>query len=171
MYKIKFNHVQDLTDARFAASAMAEWIGFSTEGPNALEIEKIQEIIGWCSGPKLILEIESLALDKIESYLNVLPVNGIECSASRLEELKIAFPDIMEWIVLSNEVHEGNMISHSSDWGDMHHIVKLDLTVCSSNDITNKKPWGFSLDCEKELEVGRKDLTQWYELFETLDIF
>ena len=87
MWRIKFNHVQDLNDARFAASALAEWVGFAINGPKAIAIELSQEIIGWCSGPKLILEVHEASIEQIETYINILPVNGIECSNQRLNEL------------------------------------------------------------------------------------
>ena len=49
---IKFNNIKDLSDARYAAAAMAEWIGFSV---GELPIQQVQEIIGWCAGPKITL--------------------------------------------------------------------------------------------------------------------
>ena len=77
--KIKFNHIQDLSDARYAAAAMAEWIGFTV---GDLPLSQVQEIIGWCAGPKLTLELPNRDLkDMAISWCNILPVEAIECPA------------------------------------------------------------------------------------------
>lgn len=170
MSKIKFNHVQDLSDARFAASAMAEWIGFAIVGPHAMNADAIQEIISWCSGPKLILEVGDASIDKINSFLDVLPVNGIECDADRIAELNNALPDVSEWIVLG-DAPSGSHPSHSTQWQPNNHITEITLSAANVARILGNKPYGFSLNCEKETEIGKKDLSQWYDFFEALDLY
>lgn len=170
MSKIKFNHVQDLSDARFAASAMAEWIGFAIVGPHAMNADAIQEIISWCSGPKLILEVGDASIDKINSFLDVLPVNGIECDADRIAELNNALPDVSEWIVLG-DASSGSHPSHSTQWQPNKHITEITLSAANVARILGNKPYGFSLNCEKETEIGKKDLSQWYDFFEALDLY
>lgn len=170
MSKIKFNHVQDLSDARFAASAMAEWIGFAIVGPHAMNADAIQEIISWCSGPKLILEVGDASIDKINSFLDVLPVNGIECDADRIAELNKALPDVSEWIVLG-DAPSGSHPSHSTQWQPNKHITEITLSAANVARILGNKPYGFSLNCEKETEIGKKDLSQWYDFFEALDLY
>lgn len=169
MWKIKFNNVQDLSDARFAASAMAEWVGFSISGDKALSAESIQEIISWCSGPKLILETSNESIEKINSFLDVLPVNGIECSPVRFQELKTAFPDVQEWIV-SGEDSMGQ-ISHSANWQLHAHINTITPSSEMAQLILKENPFGFSINCEKETEIGKKDLSIWHDFFEELDLF
>lgn len=170
MSKIKFNHVQDLSDARFAASAMAEWIGFAIVGPHAMNADAIQEIISWCSGPKLILEVGDASIDKINSFLDVLPVNGIECDADRIAEFNNALPDVSEWIVLG-DAPSGSHPSHSAQWQPNKHITEITLSAANVARILGNKPYGFSLNCEKETEIGKKDLSQWYDFFEALDLY
>lgn len=169
MWKIKFNQVQDLSDARFAASAMAEWIGFSIDGPHAVDAGLIQEIIGWCAGPKLILEVGDAPITKINSFIDVLPVDGIECAQDRIIELKSALPDITEWIVLGNQYPD--CITHSTEWHQNQHIVLLEPNIQNAHNIIEKNPMGFSLNCQKEAEIGKKDLSHWHDFFEQLDLF
>ena len=169
MWKIKFNHVQDLSDARFAASAMAEWVGFSISGPHAMKAADIQEIISWCAGPKLILEIQDENIEKINSFLDVLPVNGIECPSERLIELQTVFQDVHEWIVLGQGPYDHP--SHSPQWYPHTHIVTISPNSQNAAKIINDNPYGFSIDCEKETEVGKKDLSLWHDFFEELDLF
>ena len=97
--KIKFNTIQDLSDARYASAAMAEWMGFAVGG---LPIDKVQEIIGWCSGPKLTLELPSTNhLETAISWCTILPVEAIECP---IEEYTFWHPSLrlknIEWILL-----------------------------------------------------------------------
>ncbi len=169
MWNIKFNHVQDLSDARFAASAMAEWVGFSIAGPFAMNPETIQEIISWCSGPKLILEVGDSSVEKINSFLDVLPVNGIECDHLRYSELQQAFPDVSEWILLGHSAE--NHVSHSSEWSSHNHIIQLEPNAENAAKIMTEQPFGFSINCQKEMEVGKKDLSHWHDFFEILELF
>ncbi len=169
MWNIKFNHVQDLSDARFAASAMAEWVGFSIDGPFAMDAATIQEIISWCSGPKLILEVGDSSVEKINSFLDVLPVNGIECDHARFEELSLAFPDVSEWILLGQ--NSASQISHSPEWNPHKHITQLEPNAANAAKIQSQQPYGFSINCQKEIEVGKKDLSQWHDFFELLELF
>jgi len=169
MWKIKFNHVQDLSDARFAASTLAEWVGFSISGTHAMRADAIQEIIAWCAGPKLILEISDENTEKINSFLDVLPVDGIECSESRMSELKAAFPDVREWIILGDGPYENT--SHSHNWHTHEHLVNVIPTLETAKKIASEKPYGFSINCEKETEVGKKDFGELHDFCEELDLF
>jgi hypothetical protein len=169
MWKIKFNQVQDLGDARFASSVMAEWLGFAIDGEQALFVSEIQEIIGWCNGPKLILEVGSSSLSKINSYLDVLPVDGIECTLERYLELKDAFPELADWIVLGDVPLEG-AITHSTAVHSGNHLVQIQADDTSLQKIHNEDLWGFSLNCQKEKEVGKKDMGHWCDFFEKIEI-
>jgi hypothetical protein len=169
MWRIKFNHVQDLSDARFAASVMAEWFGFAIDGPFEVTPSEIQEIVGWCSGPKLIIEVHQAPLSKIESFLDVLPVNGIECNAERYSELKAAFPDVREWLVVGDNT--GEYISHTLHWHPENHVVLLEPNMENAQRLLKEPIMGFSINAEKETELGKKDQAGWFDFFETLEIF
>ena len=171
--KIKFNHIQDLGDARYAAAVMAEWIGFAIDGPYAIPPEKIQEIIGWCSGPKIIIEIygEPNPL-KIKSWLDVLPVDGIEVNEMHYKTLKEVFQqENLVWILTHNEASNSNW-SHSSFFSNaQNHITLID----EPNDTNAKwvlevQPAAISINCNVEQELGRKDFELFNEFFETLEI-
>ncbi len=100
--KIKFNSIQDLSDARYASAAMAEWMGFAV---GELPVDKVQEIIGWCSGPKLTLELPSVdQLETAISWCNILPIEAIECP---IEEYTFWHPSLhtenIEWILLCRD--------------------------------------------------------------------
>ena len=85
--------------------------------------------------------------------------------------LKTAFSDLTDWIVTGEPEENDSIITHGSTWGNSNHLTRIDLAKRSSKDLLEHKPEGFSLDCEKEIELGKKDLTLWHDLFEDLEIF
>lgn len=172
--KIKFNNIQDLSDARYAAAAMAEWIGFTI---GVLPIAKVQEIIGWCAGPKLILELNQEAdLDTIKSWVTILPVDGFECNNAQKELLTQEFPEANQWdwiLTDSQDLPEENhQYSHSSaELNKTNHIVNISEYV-NNPSIPASFNWGnISVNCYPEEEVGMKNFDNLTDLFEKLEIF
>ncbi len=153
MYSIKFNHVQDLGDARYAAAALADYIGFSIDGDFAISPQAIQEIIGWCAGPKVILEIhDSPNFEQIESWLNILPIDGIQCKEDQLSVTQNQFPDVGIWMTF-------------------HDYTTVVTSPESADEIIESKQLPFSITCFKETETGKKDYSEWNDFFEKLEIF
>lgn len=153
MYSIKFNHIQDLGDARYAAACLADFIGFSIDSEFSISPQAIQEIIGWCAGPKVILEIhDSPNFEKIESWLNILPIDGIQCQEQHLSLIKNKFPDVGIWFTF-------------------HDFEPVKISLESAKKIINENKIQFSVNCFKESETGKKDYSEWNDFFETLEIF
>ncbi len=162
---IKFNKIQDLGDARYAASCMAEYIGFSMQGESALPVSAIQEIIGWCAGPKVILEVSNAEISEIESWINIIPVDGIECSEDRVNKLKDQFNDIQHWII-SNEDKSLSILNQ-----DSISLVPVAPSLETAKDMNTSQIKGINIDCIREIETGRKDYSKWNDFFEELEIF
>lgn len=171
--KIKFNHIQDLSDARYAAAVMAEWIGFAIDGSFSITPEKIQQIIGWCSGPKIILEVYGDPNPlKIKSWFDVLPIDGIECESQHYTTLREIFhqPNL-EWIVRGSE-SLADTLSHNQIFDPKeNHIINIqNLSKETSDWLLNHQPFAFSVNCEPELELGKKDFELLNDFFENLEI-
>ncbi len=171
--KIKFNHIQDLSDARYASAVMAEWIGFAIDGSYAIPPEKIQEIIGWCSGPKIILEIygEPNPL-KMKSWFDVLPIDGIECNEKHYNTLKEIFhQENLEWIVKHTDAAD-SIWSHSPFFTDANnHITEInEPNEESAKWALDVQPAAISINCTVEQDLGRKDFELFNQFFETLEI-
>lgn len=162
---IKFNKIQDLGDARYAASCMAEFIGFSMQGKEALSVGSIQEIIGWCAGPKVILEVSDSEITTIESWINTLPIDGIECSIERIDELRTHFADIQHWFIIENNQYRKILNEESTTLIP----VMPSLESAQNMDISNVK--GINIDCVREVETGKKDYSDWNDFFEEIEIF
>ena len=160
---IKFNNIKDLSDARYAAAAMAEWIGFSV---GELPIQQVQEIIGWCAGPKITLEVSTPeTLETVQSWCTLLPVEAIECPQNDYNFWKQNLSAEYQFIVHTSA-------NESIAMGDPHvTISKVDPAVQSASNIKALHLEAISLDCEKEMVVGMKNYDLWNDLLETLEIW
>ncbi|MBM3437743.1 MAG: hypothetical protein FJX91_01270 [Bacteroidetes bacterium] len=161
--KLKFNHIQDLSDARYAAAAMAEWIGFRV---GEIPLAQVQEIIGWCAGPKLTLELHDANLkDMAISWCDILPVDAIECPESDLSFWQSTLTNpTFEWITVNGDtakVHSDPTVT----------ITLVDPSTQAAEDIKQMDLEALSLNCEKEMVVGMKNYDLWNDLLETLEIW
>lgn len=157
--KIKFNNIRDLADARYAAAVMADYIGFSIGDENELPTSTIQEIIGWCSGPEIILEVKNAAaIEKLKALLSILPVNGLEVSANDYPAIKEAFSEQnLLWII-------------DAKMNGDKEFIKVSPNVEAAEKIKETDPWGISMDCFESVSTGIKDFSDWNVFFETLEI-
>lgn len=173
---IKLNNVRDLADARFAAAIPAEWIGFGVGYPDSLSIQHIQEIIGWCAGPALILEIAaSTPADTVVSYCRVLPVNGIECFVHDLPAYK-DLPETqgLQFIVKDAKTADDNVLSHldvNAQTADSNAIYRVSPTAENAEWVNQSAPYAISLDCFPSAGTGMKDFEQWNDFLENTGFF
>lgn len=160
---IKFNNIKDLSDARYAAAAMAEWIGFSV---GELPIQQVQEIVGWCAGPKITLEVSTHeTLETVQSWCTLLPVEAIECAQNDLNFWKQNLSADYQYIVQTSAIQ-------SIALGDPNVTInKVNPNEQSASDIKALNLEAISLDCEKEMVVGMKNYDLWNDLLETLEIW
>ena len=191
--KIKFNQIQDLNDARYASAALSEWVGFTL---NQLPIGKVQEIIGWCAGPKLTVELtQANNLETAISWCTILPVNTLECAAEEFDfwHTHIPNPQQYEWIVSSTRTQafisfanhtNTNVHLHLNalNIGDVYSfleivpkqenaIVNVSNLLSEPQKIVELSLSGISINCEPEIILGEKNFEKITELFELLDIF
>lgn len=159
--KIKFNSIQDLGDARYASAAMAEWMGFSIDGEKSIPVQQVQEIIGWCSGPKIILEIDEPNIDKINAWMNIIPVDGIQCREELELELKPHFPEIKDWLLKSK---------NGSLYDQEQELVAVVPSQETAHELINRSPvFGIHIDCHKETSLGKKDYGDWNDFFDLIN--
>lgn len=78
--RIKFGSITNLTDARYAAAAYAEWIGFCfiPDHPRYIEPVKAKEIIDWLSGPVMVAELGSQMPEEMKSALELLLIDTVQ---------------------------------------------------------------------------------------------
>jgi|GEM_PF-246836 len=195
--RIKFNRIQDLNDARYASAALSEWVGFAI---NELPIGKVQDIIGWCAGPKLTLELNHTELlETAISWCTVLPANALECPISQFDFWYGNIPnsDKYEWILSDNNADSFLNFSTTAELSFVFHLITNSLTKAeqelntwnsqqstTENLLINASEWlnqpreiknlnasGLSIDCTPEIILGEKNYDTITELFEQIDIF
>jgi hypothetical protein len=153
---------------------MAEWIGFAVGQPDSLPAAKIQEIIGWCAGPKLILELpDSCTPEILLSYLDVLPVDGLELSSKtlarfeslpQLASLEIILTD--EGVVLENRNYHTHNTSPSEA---ANHIQKINDPSTAFWPHGNL-PVAVSLNCSNADNPALKNFDNWNDFLERMDM-
>lgn len=169
---LKFNNIRDLSDARYAAAMMAEWIGFEVGGAQDLSPAEIQEIAAWCAGPKLVLEVQpgtDTAL--VSSLVDVLKADAIECEAADQPALGDALQGrIQEWIVRGNG-GPATCWHHSAELLDgQKTICRIQTGAVTAADIEASGATAISLDCFPAASTGIKDFGDWNDLFEELGL-
>lgn len=88
MCELKFSNISNLTAARFAAAAMADWIGFCFDdlSPDYKNALKAKEIVGWLTGPKYIGEFSHGDFKTIQGVCGILPLDGIQIPVTAFDE-------------------------------------------------------------------------------------
>jgi hypothetical protein len=171
---LKFNNIRDLSDARYAAAAMAEWIGFGIGHEDSLNAAKIQEIIGWCAGPKIILEIaENTDATVLSSYLDVLPVDGLELLSADLIRLENVLSLSNLQIIIYGDpgvVSGDEIITHSSkSHSNANHIQQVLRETTDPGILRSANPWAISVDCFSVQDPALKNYDTWNDFFEALE--
>lgn len=170
---IKFNNIRDLADARYAAAAMAEWVGFTVGKEDSLPVGKIQEILGWCSGPKLVLEPDaSVTWDMLQAYLSVLPVDGIECTELQFQTWAEQ-PEMQSLSIILLGENSNGSISHSAQpaAAGVAHIWNITTALSQPEKVTDQQPFGISVDCTESEELMSKNFDTWNYFFESIGVF
>jgi phosphoribosylanthranilate isomerase len=78
--KIKFSCITNLSDARFAAAAGADYLGFCFDAKSEAYIPtvKAKEIIGWVTGSRIVATFGEQPLDEIAMISDLLEVEVVE---------------------------------------------------------------------------------------------
>ena len=172
---LKFNNIRDLSDARYASAAMAEWIGFSVGYPDSLPVGQIQEIVSWCAGPKLILELApDFNLGFLSDYLSMLPVDGLEFGPELQKDIKVLnLVQNLEFIYKGNATQGGEgFISHSDAMVSKDgHIANVLPGTISPDALLKADPWAISLDCHPADNSALKNYDNWTSFLESIGVF
>jgi phosphoribosylanthranilate isomerase len=105
-----FSRINNLTDARFAAAAGADWIGFNfnQSHPQYISPLKAKEIAGWLTGVKFFGEFNNHQIDEIKGICDIVGLEGIEVPAEQFE------PEMCQaelQIFVNVELNEHNILS------------------------------------------------------------
>jgi phosphoribosylanthranilate isomerase len=71
------SNISHLTDARYFAAWLVEWMSFPLDGPEAIRPQTAIQLAEWVEGPDLAARYEMTALDEIQEQWDTLPVQGL----------------------------------------------------------------------------------------------
>jgi phosphoribosylanthranilate isomerase len=85
---LKFSCISNLSDARYAAGAWADFIGFCFDPslPDYIEPAKASEIAGWINGPLITGEFGHQPIEWIQDFANATGLKAIEIPADYKDE-------------------------------------------------------------------------------------
>jgi len=179
-YRIKFNGVTTLSEARYAAAAGATWIGFPMDG--ALAAAKIQEITGWLQGPELVGEYTHWpdAPTRMDHF-QILGFDWVEGEVKGFESMEVpqraivrvdmesdiqAFPDSVVLHAANHEI----WLQRKAEKPACHWMVTLSSSVPTSILwLSGEQPYAFSLDAIGEDQTGLRDFSTWDDWLEALE--
>ncbi len=113
MYQLKFSNISNLTLARFAAAAMADWVGFcfDSESKHYINVLKAKEIAGWLTGPKYIGEFNNGDFETIQGVCGILSLDGIQIPLNAFDEKLL---DLEKEIFVNVELNNENFLAQQS---------------------------------------------------------
>ncbi len=79
-FTLKISSVTNLSDARYAAGAWANYLGFCCDPSNTNYIDpnKMKEIKAWVNGPEIVLEFNKQPLEWISDFCHEIKPNAIQ---------------------------------------------------------------------------------------------
>jgi len=165
--KIKAGNISNLTDARYFAAYMVEWMGFnfSKTDTNALQLEDATTIKNWIVGPKLITEFDTIDLDYIFQVTTTLGTNQIQLNSdedvSKLNEYQIFKKPIMV-----TSVEEANAVLKKNENALLNINGNIDLAkqIIEKTTVT-----AIEIQGSAEIQTGLKSYDEINDLFEFLE--
>jgi hypothetical protein len=179
-YRIKFNGVTTLSEARYAAAAGAFWIGFPMDG--SLPAARVQEIAGWLQGPELVAEYKAwpdgaarldhyqiLGLDWMEGWLSGSSMEEIPGQLILLVDAQTDLEAAPESAVL-HALNPEIWLQRRAERPEQHWMVNL--SAANPAELTwldAAQPYAYSLDAIGEDQTGLRDFSAWDDWLEALE--
>ncbi len=170
--KIKLGGITNLSDARYAAAAYAEWVGFCFIPGHVRYITpmKAKEIIDWLSGPVVVAEIGPLNPQENAPALQVLGISTVQVAGIDNAGL---WKDAGFEVILEGTAQQREFIRliHEIPTAAQADSAIVDITGMSHEQILQVKslqPLGIQLIGGDEPGPGLRDFS---EIDEILELF
>lgn len=188
--KIIAADLQNLTDARYFAAWLVEYMSYDLSDPN-VDIVKIKEIMDWVEGPISIAHFTGLEdASIINTQLNALSIDHLLVGPYASEEIINSDWQVMQTILLDendNDLQSGKtyVVQSNHTFSDFVETKKEQLkTLCRSNsiyldcgfvgddieEILSLGIEGLVLRGGEEEKVGVKSYEDLDQIFEALEI-
>jgi phosphoribosylanthranilate isomerase len=199
--KIKLGNITNLSDARFAAAAGIEYMGFcfDTNNVNYIPPVKAKQIIDWTSGCFVVAEFgnqsiheimaitEMLNIDIVEINNHLLPTDLVEIDKPIIKKLDISLLNketlTSEIVLYSTKVdafhlfasHENNSIS-AEQLKEICNNYKIIWGINTSSEtikaiIASYQPYALNITGGDEEKTGVKDFDELNDILDVLGIF
>ncbi len=157
--KIKLGGITNLADARYAAAAGIDYIGFcfDTNSTNYIAPIKAKEIIDWINGCEIVAEFGDQTIDEIKTISELLKVDLVEINNKILPTDLTSFDnhlikkinvDDFDLESLKNEIdaYKNNVKMFHLYSSENKQIFEANMIdeLCIQNNII----WGFTLNTE-----------------------
>lgn len=196
---IKLGKINNLSDARFAAAAGVDYIGFCFDPSSQAYITpiKAKEIIDWVTGSTIIAEFGNQSALEIKDIADVLDITAIQLENNLSpESLLLLNKAIIKRIDISdlNDDSVGSVVNEYNDSVDafqfypQHAISQFSQEVLVSLNekaklfwevqgsaseikdwVEEHKPFGIHIDGGVEEKAGIRDFDELNELFDALN--
>ena len=177
---LKFSSITNLSDARYAVCAWADYVGFCFEPSKQEYIEpiKAKEIAGWINGSLIVGEFGHQPIEWIKDFVAEIPCGAIQVPANYKDTQILDFnlPIILEFTnEMTNDVMEINnlikaFICYNIDTAKvLNQKYNLPVLVELSNYnhlIQYNHQIGISLKGEFETIPGTRNHDKWNNLLE-----
>lgn len=186
-FKLKFSSITNLSDARYAACAWADFIGFcfDTNKPEYIEPQKAKEIASWINGSVIVGEFGYQPIEWITDFISAIPCGAIQIPANYTDHKiwEFSLPIIVEFkdneIEIDAEINFENnqnikaLLCYNLETA-LYLTQKYNIPVLlqSSNYTHFKKldaKIGIGLKGEMETVPGTRNHDDWNVLFESFD--
>lgn len=191
--KVKAGSVTSLSDARYFAGMGVDWLGFdvNSQSDNFVSVELYENIAGWVSGPKRVIEFSSHPVDtSIREIVETYSPDFLQVSLNHVQLLSTGIAlfahapidsidfgylarvaDKIEYLVV--ELAGKHPLSQRQLLSEIAVRVNVLLTIepdlFDVKKIISELPIsGFALKGSKELKTGLKDY-DYSNLLESLD--
>jgi hypothetical protein len=179
-FKLMFKRVNNLSDARFAAAASADYISynFDERSPERLSAGMIKELSQWVVGSELILEPGTQSAEEAKDVLHVLKLDGLLLNEDHLSDKDfVQFPFLLNWTDPSRMPQVQTLrafqnlraillpSSSPDQWfdnafGNMPHFIELEhFSEQTADWLITHKPYGICLAGESEDKPGNRDFS------------
>lgn len=199
--KIKLGNITNLSDARFAAAAGIEYMGFcfDTNNSNYIPPVKAKQIIDWTSGCFIIAEFGNQTLNEIIAITEMLNIDIVEVNNNLLPQdlIQIDKPIIkkLDLSILDQKSFQSQLDEFSNTIDGFHLYAsneKISMTdeqlqgICANNKIiwglnTSSKtinsiidtyhPYALNILGGDEEKTGVKDFDELNSMLEVLGIY
>jgi hypothetical protein len=170
---LKFSSISNLTDARYAAGAWADFVGFCFDpsSDHYIEPKCAKEIIAWINGPVVVAEFGNQPIEWIKDFVDALQLSVIELPSDYSDQSVLDLD--VKVILRGNDINSPlfakadlHLVNSMEDYFTVKLVAQkpVILQVTEKQDLSILE--GVSLQGNKELVVGMSSCENWSIILE-----